>query len=351
MKKSFQILLHLGFWLAYLIFIMIVMFAAFQDKTIPPEDYDYYFWFITGIAIVPPLSSFYSHYFFLFPRFLQKRKIALSVLVSIGICAIAASTGFLTITLTNAEATQCIQTGFPYASTVTFVISALFGIVALVIKGFLTWYEELKLKEELIEKTHRMELALVKSQLDPHFLFNTINNIDVLITKDPEEASQYLIQLSDIMRFMLYETKFEEIPLSKELEYIEKYIELQKIRTANQNYVHFDVSGVPDEKKVAPMIFIPFIENAFKHSGNKKIDHAIDIGITIEEDAIKFRCENKFEAPKYSQNGHNGNHMNGLGNELISKRLSLLYPEKHLLSVNRQDENYCVELTIEHGKA
>ena len=351
MKNSFKILLHLGFWMAYMILIIIIMFAALQDNTIPPEDYAYYFWFVSGVAIIPPLISFYAHYFYLFPKFLQKRKIALSVLVSISICAMAVITGFLTTKLAHQEAGQCFQTGFPYAGTITFVLAALFGIVSLVIKGFLTWYEELKLKEELIEKTHRMELALVKSQLDPHFLFNTINNIDVLITKDPEEASQYLIQLSDIMRFMLYETKFEEIPLSKELEYIEKYIELQKIRTANQNYVQYEVSGSPAEKKVAPMLFIPFIENAFKHSSNKKIDHAIAIDIQVEKDTVKFKCENKFETLNTSSNGQNGHEMNGLGNELIAKRLSLLYPEKHTLIVDRKDEKYSVELTIDHGKA
>ena len=253
--------------------------------------------------------------------------------------------GFLLIGLTNDEAYQCIRTGFPYAVGFTFTIAAIFGIIALVLKGFQKWYEELKLKEELMEKNHRMELALVKSQLDPHFLFNTINNIDVLISKNPTEASRYLNKLSDIMRFMLYETKSDEIPLSKELEYIEKYIQLQKIRTANNNYVNYTVSGNVKTKKVAPMIFIPFIENAFKHSSNKKIDQAVDIAIQINEDAIHFKCQNKFETHKASSNGPNG-----LGNELMQKRLKLLYPEKHTLEVDRQNGKYIVELTILNGQ-
>ncbi len=190
-----------------------------------------------------------------------------------------------------------------------------------------------------------MEMALVKAQLDPHFLFNTLNNIDVLIEKNPKEASHYLKKLSDIMRFMLYQTKGEEIPLTKELEYIEKYIELQKIRTANPNYVHFAVSGEPKEKKVAPMVFIPFIENAFKHSKNKKIDHAVGIDIQIEDHSIVFKCQNKFQPHQLSSNGENG-----LGNDLIQKRLQLLYPEKHTLVAGRQNGHYNVELTILNGK-
>ena len=118
-------------------------------------------------------------------------------------------------------------------------IGLICGIVALVIKGFITWFNEIKLKEALKEKNHEMEMALIKSQLDPHLLFNTINNIDALILKDAVAASDYLNKLSDIMRFMLYETKPDKILLSKEIEYIEKYIALQKIRTANRNYVHF----------------------------------------------------------------------------------------------------------------
>lgn len=344
MKKSFKILLHTGFWLFYLLLVFVIMFAANQGEIFEPEHVRYYLSFIFGVGIIPPIISFYSHYYYLFPRYLQQRKIVLSVVVGLLLASGATSAGLLFINLTSFEASECVRTGFPYALSFTLILSIIFGLIALVLKGFLTWYEELKLKEELLEKNHRMELALVKSQLDPHFLFNTINNIDVLISKDPEEASEYLNKLSDIMRFMLYETKVEEIPLTKELEYIEKYIQLQKIRTANKNYVNYDVVGDPKEKRVAPMVFIPFIENAFKHSSNKKIDNAVDIDIRIDEHAIVFTCQNKFELHQ-SSNGHRG-----LGNDLIQKRLNLLYPEKHSLKVDRQNDKYCVEMTILNGK-
>ncbi|HTF28415.1 MAG TPA: histidine kinase, partial [Flavitalea sp.] len=146
------------------------------------------------------------------------------------------------------------------------IIGVISGVVALVIKGFVTWVTEIKLKKALQEKNHEMEMALIKSKLDPHLLFNTINNIDALIIKDAVEASNYLNKLSDIMRFMLYETMADKILLSQEIEYIEKYIALQKIRTANLNYVHFEVFGIIGNRFIAPMVFIPFIENAFKHT-------------------------------------------------------------------------------------
>lgn len=345
MKKSFRILLHIGFWLGYFLLTAIVLFAASQGQDIDPVDAAYYLSFTAGVGIIPPVISFYSHYYYLFLNYLRKRKIWLSIAGSIFLSSAATLIGFSFLRLGSAEAFTCVTEGFQYAGTFTFCLSTVFGIIGVVLKGFLTWYEELKIKEELIEKTHRMEMALVKSQLDPHFLFNTINNIDILISKNAKEASRYLNQLSDIMRFMLYETKADEIALSQELEYIEKYIQLQKIRTSNGNYVHYEVSGSCRAKKVAPMVFIPFIENAFKHSGNKKLDHAVDIAIQIEEEVIHFSCQNKYETSKAASNGYNG-----LGNELIKRRLKLLYPQKHSLDVAHRNGTYSVNLSITNGK-
>jgi LytS/YehU family sensor histidine kinase len=223
-------------------------------------------------------------------------------------------------------------------------IASVTGIVALVIKGFITWVDEIKLKEELKWKNHETEMALVKAQLDPHFLFNTLNNIDVLILENAEVASNYLNKLSDILRFMLYETKTDTILLEKEIEYIEKYISLQKIRTSNPTYVNFQITGTPGDKTIAPMVFIQFIENAFKHTYNKKIDHAIDVQLFIENKTIRFVCKNKFDSKrKLNQES------NGLGNELIQRRLNLIYPEKHTLELSNHCNLYTVNLTIQNG--
>jgi LytS/YehU family sensor histidine kinase len=214
-------------------------------------------------------------------------------------------------------------------------------MVALVIKGFITWFNEIKLKQSLKDKNHEMEMALIKSKLDPHLLFNTINNIDALIIKDAVEASNYLNKLSDIMRFMLYETMSDKIMLSQEIEYIEKYIALQKIRTANLNYVQFLLTGNVGNKMIAPMVFIPFIENAFKHTNNKKLENAISVHIIISNKSIQLVCENKFDSkPTFREPG------SGLGNDLIQKRLKLIYPDNHVLEVNKTNELYTVNLTI-----
>jgi len=223
-------------------------------------------------------------------------------------------------------------------------IGLICGIVALVIKGFITWIKEIKMKEALREQNHQMELALIKSQLDPHLLFNTINNIDALILKDAVQASSYLNKLSDIMRFMLYETKADKILVSKEIEYIEKYVALQKIRTANEHYVQFAVTGNMGSKLIAPMVFIPFIENAFKHTNNKKIENAITVNIFIREENIQLVCENKFDPRSQVRKADSG-----LGNDLIQRRLNLIYAGRQTLEVHRTNELYSVHLTIPYG--
>jgi len=220
-------------------------------------------------------------------------------------------------------------------------IAAFNGIMGIMLRGFIERFEEKKRNDELEKKTKEMELALVKSKLNPHFLFNTINNIDVLIMKDPGDASAYLNKLSEILRFMLYDTNEEEIHLNKEIKYIEKYIALQRLRTANEDYVKFTVNGKTEDFKVAPMLFIPFIENAFKHASNKKAKHAIQIHMDVQKKELKFECENKYELDLQTESKDSG-----LGNTLIKKRLELLYPDQHELKITRESGVYKVMLKL-----
>ncbi len=143
------------------------------------------------------------------------------------------------------------------------------------------------------------------------------------------------------MRFMLYEASSNLIPLTTELEYITKYIELQKIRTANERYVNLTISLENERLMIAPAIFIPFIENAFKHSTNKKIEDAINIIIETTGNEISFTCRNYFDNSKtFNQE------KSGLGIDLIKQRLYLLYNDKHELDIIRTDNQFEVYLKI-----
>jgi len=348
MKKSIVVLLHAGYWIIFLF--LLLMFFAVSIPMLSKYNANrlslFIYWsrLMLGFAIIPAAVSFYTFYSFLFPSFLARKKILLLTLLGIAVAAAAALIGGVALSyiLFTPKFMFIGGSNSAIAETVMmFFIALINGIIALVMKGFIKWYADIKYKSELNKKNFETEMALIKSQLDPHFLFNTINNIDVLIEKDPVAASAYLNKLSGIMRFMLYETKADNIPLEKELLYIEKYLDLQKIRTANKDYVHYEVVGNPAGKMIAPMLFIPFIENAFKHADNPKTGIAIKIIVEIFHDRIIFNCENN----SANRTGHN-NGTGGLGSSLIEKRVALLYPGTHALSISNNNNLYTVQLII-----
>ncbi|MEP6748678.1 MAG: histidine kinase [Bacteroidota bacterium] len=346
MKKAAVILLHLGYWICYL-FLLFVLSVLLHNQFIF-RGFSLFI-FLSAFAMLPAMLGFYSFYIILFTKFLKRKKIIMLVLAAIVIAIACGCIGWLLLNLLwkhmePGHKVPIDQGGYTEVLAMVIIISVnalLSGIIGLVMRGFINWYADIKLKEILNRKNYEMELALVKSQINPHFLFNTIHNIDVLIEKDSIKASAYLNKLSEMLRFMLYEIKTEKIALAKELSYIEKYIDLQKIRTANLNYINYSVDGNANDRVIASMLFIPFIENAIKHTDNKKLENAINIKITVEKDTIYFTCENKYSNTSSIQNEYNG-----LGNELIQKRLGLLYPGRHSLTIANANNIYSVKLII-----
>ncbi|AUD02066.1 sensor histidine kinase [Spirosoma pollinicola] len=355
MKKSFVVLIHIGFWSCYFILIAIMLGVYYRSNL---HSVNPVFQVINALknillfGFVPSVISYFFYYLLVFPKYLQQKKFVLSALFGLLISFGAALFGYLLLRyfIESGNVVDMDSNGEHGRSTAIRVImlmtfiGVVCGIVALVINGFITWFNDIKLNEALKEKTYEMEMALIKLQLDPHLLFNTINNIDALILKDAVAASDYLNKLSDIMRFMLYETKPDKILLSKEIEYIEKYIALQKIRSSNKEYVQFTVTGNIGSKQIAPMTFIPFIENAFKHTNNKKLENAISIHLSVKAQKIQFTCENKFDSKPSVQRSDSG-----LGSALIQKRLNLVYGEKHTLDVHKTEDLYSVNLMIING--
>lgn len=348
MKKAVVLLLHSGYWLTYLLLLAVIFAVAGIQRGRPPSLSSVLSLSpLISLCLIPNLFSFYTSYYFLFPKFLFRKRILALIAFGALICSISALSGSL-ISIAVFGFDQPIFADareFVGLISILFPLAAIHGMIALTIRGFVSWYDELKLKEELARKSHEMELALIRAHLDPHFLFNTINNIDVLIARDAAKASEYLNKLSGILRYLLYEARAEKIPLDEELKYIEKYLELQRIRTANRSYVKYEVVGEAHGQKIAPMIFFPFIENAFKHTENNRASNSIDIEIVIRKAGLKFECRNT-----YRNDSDSKREFGGLGNELIARRLMLLYPGKHSLELTDKDGIYRVELSLTlHG--
>ena len=183
------------------------------------------------------------------------------------------------------------------------------------------------------------EIRIIKSKLNPHFLFNTLNNIDTLIQSNSEKASLALSKLSDLLRYMVYETENELVPIATEVENLEKYINLEKMRIINPDSVSFS-SSLKDKFEIPPMIFFPFVENGFKHSNLNLPNQKFHILIKEDNNLLMFNCINSVNERKNETN------FKGAGLELASKRLELIYPNGHELSIMEENNEFKVSLQI-----
>jgi two-component system, LytTR family, sensor kinase len=216
------------------------------------------------------------------------------------------------------------------------------GIYAVLISFLIKAIESRKLKDELINQRQAGELALLKSQVNPHFLFNTLNNIYSLVYHKSDEAPNAVMKFSSIMRYVLYDSKEEKVLLEKEIEYLKSYIELQKLRIKEPDFVLLEVEGNFEDTFIAPMLMIPFVENAFKHAGRENLP-----GITIYLHGDKQQI--RFEVSNFKQKEMQTveKPFSGIGLSNIRRRLELIYPERHLLEIKTENDQYKVKLIIQ----
>jgi sensor histidine kinase YesM len=288
---------------------------------------------------------FYLFYVFLAPIFLNKKQLSAFFAVSFVCVLILPFFGYVTLYFSRALVDGTFSKFFKGYSLSTHM-SGFYPVVTAAVFGsffrvFINWFETLNQKAESDRQKLLIELDLLKTNLNPHFLFNTLNNIDSLIRKDPEEASSALIRLSDIMRYLTYETKSETVPLHREIEYIQNLIELNRIRIKSPEDIRFRTDGNLD-LMISPALFIPLIENAFKFASFRNLKPAVDIHLSSDDGIINFEISNYYEQNAYSEgSGHSGY---GISN--IKKRLNLSYPGKHHLEISDKDYQFNVKLTI-----
>ena len=191
------------------------------------------------------------------------------------------------------------------------------------------------------------ELKLLKAQLNPHFLFNTLNNLYGLSVVKSDRLPDLMLKLSDLLRYSLYETSSVLVPLQKEITYLENYIALEKIRLEDKTAITFESSGNFNNAKIAPMLLIVFVENAFKHLGVLQ-DESSSVQVKIKENdgALHFTCKNTMDI--LSTENHNlEKGKSGIGLVNAKKRLELLYTDKHQLNIKKTDDFYAVNLMLE----
>ena len=185
------------------------------------------------------------------------------------------------------------------------------------------------------------ELAYLKSQINPHFLFNTLNNIYSLALKKSDDTANAIVKLSGMMRYNITDAQSEFIEIEKEIDYISSYIELQKIRIGETAKVNFTINGIAHKHQIAPLLLISFIENAFKYGVNPEIESIIQIAINITNNTVELKVSNKIVPVSIV-----GNTKTGTGITNVIRRLDLLYSGKYQLQISHTETDYTVTLLI-----
>jgi LytS/YehU family sensor histidine kinase len=310
---------------------------------VPGTSYEYIIKNLT-IGQLLSLSSlivcFYVFYILILPGYIKTKKTFRYAIYSFLVLFFSACLCLITNDIVYFYNKEVILFQFLFA----FIVALIIGFLGVTMKVVVLWIKSMAEKKALLKKhlESQTALLLLKAQLNPHFLFNSLNNIDILIKESPKIASDYLKKLSDILRYVLYETKEDVTSLTKEINQIKNYIELQKIRTDNMQFVDFAIKGEIREQKIVPMIFLPFIENAFKFSKNKAKEHAIEVVFEISDYFVNMYCKNYYERNKLEIVKSEG-----LGIETIKQRLILLYPEKHKLVIDQTEHWFNVSLHID----
>lgn len=225
-------------------------------------------------------------------------------------------------------------------------ISSLFVAASSTIFHILSdWQKSDVEMKELEYKTTQSELNFLRSQINPHFLFNTLNNLYALTLKKSDKAPETVLKLSEIMRYMLYECNEKKVLLSKEINYLKNYIELEKLRLSKSFEVKVEIVGECNTQKISPLLLTPFIENAFKHGINQQIQNGyIHVLLYIKSDKIELIIKNSkanlgpSESPKLKSGG--------IGLENVKRRLEILYPDTHSLEISNTINEYKIILKV-----
>jgi sensor histidine kinase YesM len=343
MQNVFQrnrvLLLHLLFWCIYLSF-NFYQINFFQQQ----RGYDWSKGLLfAGVQFVFTFAMVYLNYFLFLPRFLQHKKIwryLIEFLIP-----------FIILVILRVIIQRELADGSPRSE---FFYSQLYIVQVVVITLFITvfvgmlrfavdWFELEARKREIENEKLYAELNFLRAQINPHFLFNTLNNLYYLAYSKSDNTTEVISKLSQMMRYMIYESNHEKVPLTREIEYMQNYISLEQLRLNNEVPIRFSVEGETENVWIAPLILITFLENAFKHGVTNKADGAwINIMIKMNGNHCLYRVENsKIPAAKDSREGKSG-----IGLQNVKRRLQLSYPGNYQLKVDDAMDHYSVELDI-----
>jgi LytS/YehU family sensor histidine kinase len=341
MKHRTRTLLYLGGLLLYLM----LDTARYRDSAKPNWEFailfDIHQWltiYLTHVAVLNPLFA--------------RRKYGWAVLGGLGCMAFFIGFRYLIdeIVMFHLFGVRNYFPGTPftYFAKDNLYYAIPLALIGLIFKIVEDWFVHQKERTALVSERNVAELAFLKSQVNPHFLFNTLNNIYSLAYTKSDAAPGAILKLSELMRYMLYEGNSSEratdsggpakVPLAKEVAYLENFVDLEKLRVANA-HVQFTVEGNTNLFRIEPLLLVSFVENAFKHGDLTDPRHPLVIDLSVRNGTLRFDTLNKKASRQTDAVG-------GIGLANVRRRLALLYPNRHTLRISDEPNTYACSLEL-----
>lgn len=286
------------------------------------------------------LLLFYGVGFLLMPYALRKRRLGLFIFLIILLIPVAGIAKYgMRLGLKWMFNLDFVHTESLNQHYYTLIpLAAAFIVAGIIAKLLIDWQNHQKIEEELRNEKTVSELMYLKLQVNPHFLFNTLNNLYYLCLQKSDNAPEMVMKLSDLMRYVVTVGKMDTVPLPEEINQLNSYIELERLRLPDPDCIKVNLSGNPENKQIAPLLLLPFVENAFKHSRDS-IKLGINITLQVIGDELFFEISNHFNEADNSRRS-------GIGLENVKRRLELSYPENYHLQIRNDSGIFQVFLKI-----
>ena len=335
-SKDLKWIPHVFFWLSIWLLFTFLESNATNFFTVLAKE---------SINVVFYILLIYINLYILIPKFLTDKKFVTYVISLLGLVIVVTSAKiviFYFILFDNPVAKNQLVQNQEWLFILNFILvgsSTIFGIIK-------EWVTHQRIRKELEKQNMQSELNFLKSQVNPHFLFNTLNSLYALTLKKSDKAPDTVLRLSEIMRYMLYECNERYVPLEKEISYVQNYLDLEKLRHGEGVDIQFNIMGDVQDKNIAPLILIPFVENAFKHGIKNQIkDGFVHLELRIEGDSLYFKVQNSKPVITIAPS-QNEKRSGGIGLVNVQRRLNLLYPDKYKLKINNSKLAYNIQLKL-----